>query len=112
MNAPRQTILMCPPDHFEVAYVINPWMEGQFAKTDNRLAQRQWQALQDASAPHAKVVLQPPQRGLPDLVFTANAGLVLGRKAIVSRFRSRERQGEEPHDHAWVAENGFETLAL
>lgn len=110
MNASRQTILMCPPDHFEVAYVINPWMEGHFANTDDRLAHRQWQALHDAIAPHAKIVLQPPQRGLPDLVFTANAGLVLGRKAIVSRFRSLERQGEEAHDHAWFAENGFEIL--
>lgn len=111
MNAPRQTILMCPPDHFEVAYVINPWMEGHFANTDDRLAHRQWQALHDAIVPYAKVVLQPPQRGFPDLVFTANAGLVLGKKAIVSRFRSHERQGEEPHDRAWFAENGFEILA-
>jgi N-dimethylarginine dimethylaminohydrolase len=110
MNALRQTILMCPPDHFEVAYVINPWMEGHFANTDDRLAHRQWQALHDAIVPHAKVVLQPPQRGLPDLVFTANAGLVLGRKAIVSRFRSHERQGEEIHDRAWFEENGFEVL--
>ncbi len=110
MNAPRQTILMCPPDHFEVAYVINPWMEGHFANTNDGLAHRQWQALHDAIVPHAKVALQPPQRGLPDLVFTANAGLVLGRKAIVSRFRSPERQGEEAHDDAWFAENGFEIL--
>jgi N-dimethylarginine dimethylaminohydrolase len=107
MNA-HQTILMCPPDHFEIAYVINPWMEGQFANTDDSLAHRQWQTLRDALEKHAKVLLQPPQLGLPDLVFTANAGLVLGKKAIVSRFRSTERQGEEPHDRAWFAENGFE----
>ena len=36
MNA-HQTILMCPPDHFEIAYVINPWMEGHFANTNNSL---------------------------------------------------------------------------
>lgn len=105
-----RTILMCPPDHFEVAYVINPWMEGHFTNTDDRLADRQWQALHDALAPHAKIVLQPPRRGLPDLVFTANAGLVLGKKAIVSRFRSVERQGEEAHDRAWFADNGFEIV--
>jgi N-dimethylarginine dimethylaminohydrolase len=105
-----QTILMCPPDHFEIAYVINPWMEGQFANTDDGLAHRQWKALRDAIEPHAKILLQPPQRGLPDLVFTANAGLVLDRKVIISRFRSVERQGEEPHDRAWFAENGFEIL--
>ena len=101
-------ILMCPPDHFGVAYVINPWMEGQFAKTDAALAKRQWQALHDAIGEYAEIVLQPPQPGLPDLVFTANAGLVLGNGIIVSRFRSVERQGEETHDRAWFAEHGFE----
>jgi N-dimethylarginine dimethylaminohydrolase len=110
MTALLQTILMCPPDHFEIAYVINPWMKGHFANTDDGLAHRQWHALHGVIAPHAKVLLQPPQRGLPDLVFTANAGLVLGKKVIVSRFRGLERQGEEVHDRAWFAENGFEIL--
>lgn len=110
MTSSPQTILMCPPDHFEIAYVINPWMEGQFANTDNALAYWQWKALHDAIAPHAKIVLLPPRHGLPDLVFTANAGLVLGRRVILSRFRSPERQGEEPHDRVWFAENGFEII--
>jgi N-dimethylarginine dimethylaminohydrolase len=35
---------------------------------------------------------------------------VLRRKVILSRFRSLERQGEEPHDRVWFAENGFEIL--
>ena len=35
MTSFPQTILMCSPDHFEVVYVINPWMEGQFANTDS-----------------------------------------------------------------------------
>jgi N-dimethylarginine dimethylaminohydrolase len=110
MNPQSQTILMCPPDHFGVAYVINPWMEGHFAKTDAGLAARQWQSLRDEIARHAKIALQPPQPGLPDLVFTANAGLVLGKKVIVSRFRSLERQGEEMHDRAWFAAHDFELL--
>jgi len=92
MTSFPQTILMCPPDHFEVAYVINPWMEGHFANTDDALAHRQWSGLRDAIERHAKLALEPAQRDLPDIVFTANAGLVLGRKAIVSRFRSAERR--------------------
>jgi N-dimethylarginine dimethylaminohydrolase len=101
---------MCPPDHFEVAYVINPWMEGQRAKTDNHLACKQWTDLREIIEQHANVVLEPPERQLPDMVFTANAGLVLGQKAIVSRFRSAERQGEEAHNRAWFDVNGFEVL--
>jgi len=110
MTSFRQTILMCPPDHFEVVYVINPWMEGQFANTDDALAHRQWNDLRSAIEQHAKLVLEPPQQDLPDIVFTANAGIVLGKKVIVSRFRSVERQGEEPHHRAWFAENGFKIL--
>jgi len=101
---------MCPPDHFEVAYVINPWMEGHRANTDGALAYKQWNDLRAIIEQYANVLLEPPQRRLPDMVFTANAGLVLGKKVIVSRFRSAERQGEEPHNHAWFAENGFEIL--
>ena len=110
MLAPSQIVLMCPPTYFGVTYVINPWMEGHFADTDRALAQQQWENLRDHIAQHVKVAIQPPQQGLPDIVFTANAGLVLNNKAIVSRFRSPERQGEEAHDHAWFADNGFDIM--
>jgi N-dimethylarginine dimethylaminohydrolase len=101
---------MCPPDHFEIAYVINPWMEGQFASTSAGLARQQWDDLRAIVEKHANVVLQPPQRDLPDIVFTANAGLVFRKKAIVSRFRSPERQGEEKHNRAWFTDSGFDIL--
>lgn len=110
MTSLPQTILMCPTDHFEVAYVINPWMEGQFAKTSATVAHEQWNCLRAAIESHATVVLEPPHRALPDIVFTANAGLVLGNKAIVSRFRSIERRGEESHHRAWFECAGFEIL--
>jgi N-dimethylarginine dimethylaminohydrolase len=101
---------MCPPDHFGVSYVINPWMEGHLKDTDRALARKQWQALHDAIAEHVPVVLQPAQPNLPDLVFTANAGIVRGKKAIVSRFHNVERQGEEPHDLACFKEHDFDIL--
>ncbi len=110
MTDKTQKILMCPPDHFGVNYVINPWMEGQIGTADLSYAKRQWQTLHDFIARQCEVVLQPPQSGLPDLVFTANAGLVLGNKAIVSRFRNTQRQGEEAHDRAWFAANNFDIL--
>jgi len=105
-----QKILMCPPDFFEVAYVINPWMEGNFAKTDEASAREQWLALRDALAKHAEIAIELPQRGLPDIVFTANAGLVSGDRVILSRFRSHERQGEEPFNRAWFTEHNFNIL--
>lgn len=102
---------MCAPDFFGVDYVINPWMENQIGKSDRILAKRQWENLRDALKPHAELVFQPPEPGLPDLVFTANAGLVVDGQVIVSRFRSKERQAEEPFDRAWFAKNSLTLLA-
>lgn len=107
---PRQKILMCAPDHFGVDYVINPWMEGNQGSADRILAWQQWANLKFELEKYADIALIPQQKGLPDQVFTANAGMVLGDAVVVSRFRDKERQGEEPPFRAWFAENGF-TLA-
>ena len=48
-----------------------------------------------------------PQPGLPDLVFTANAGLVFHATFLSSRFRHEVRAKESPHFDAWFAEHGF-----
>ncbi|MEP0918112.1 TIGR00300 family protein [Leptolyngbya sp. DQ-M1] len=100
-------ILMCAPDHYDVDYVINPWMEGNIHKSSRDRAVEQWQGLHHLIKEHAIVDLVPPQKGVPDMVFTANAGLVLGETAVLSRFYHKERQGEEPYFKAWFEENGF-----
>jgi len=98
---------MCPPDHYGVDYVINPWMQAQLGRTDRALAHRQWNALRQVLATEAEIAVVEAQPGLPDMVFTANAGMVHGNVAVVSRFRSPERQGEEPYFRAWFEHNGF-----
>jgi N-dimethylarginine dimethylaminohydrolase len=108
---PRQKILMCAPTYFGVDYVINPWMINGLGQTNNPLAQVQWDGLRHALTPHADLIVLDPQRNLPDMVFTANAGMVLGHRVIVSRFHVKERQGEEPFFHAWFLQNNFEILA-
>ncbi|WP_099240317.1 bifunctional arginine dihydrolase/ornithine cyclodeaminase [Synechococcus sp. BDU 130192] len=105
-------ILMCAPDHYEVDYVINPWMEGNVHKSSQAQAIEQWQALHQIIKEYAVVDLVPPAQGWPDMVFTANAGLVLGQKAILSRFYHPERQGEEPYFKQWFAENAFQVYEL
>ena len=104
--------LMCPPEFFEVAYVINPWMEGQVHAADRSLAIEQWLALHGLLSDSAEIISMPAVDGLPDLVFTANAGLVYGGKAIVSSFRFPERQGESPRFAAWFESHGFEAHQL
>jgi N-dimethylarginine dimethylaminohydrolase len=104
--------LMCAPDHFEVSYVINPWMEGNIALSRNDVAQKQWQALVRAISEVAQVDCVTAKPGLPDMVFTANAGLVLGNTFVLSRFRHAERQGEEAHFADWFASQGFRVKML
>jgi N-dimethylarginine dimethylaminohydrolase len=48
----------------------------------------------------AAVELVPPVPGLPDLVFTANAAVVLDRQALLARFRHPQRRREEGHFEA------------
>lgn len=99
--------LMCRPDHFEVAYEINTWMHTEVA-VDRDRAQQQWRDLvRTLEAAGAEIVLLDPQPGLPDLVFTANAGVVNGNQFVPARFRHPERQGETPHDIAWFEQHGF-----
>src|SRR5438552_3146182 len=59
-----------------------------------------------------QVDLMSPQPGLPDLVFTANAGLMFGRTFYSARFRYSERARESPVFDAWFAEHGFEVRHL
>jgi N-dimethylarginine dimethylaminohydrolase len=44
---------------------------------------------------------------LPDLVFTANAGLMFGQRFYSSRFRHEVRARETPYYDAWFAAHGF-----
>ncbi|MGF1489108.1 MAG: TIGR00300 family protein [Prochloraceae cyanobacterium] len=104
--------LMCAPDHYDVDYVINPWMEGNIHKSTRDRAVEQWQKLYHVIKDNAIVDLVPPAKGWPDMVFTANAGLVLDNKAVLSRFFHKERQGEEPHFKQWFEDNGFTVFEL
>ncbi|WP_199249338.1 TIGR00300 family protein [[Phormidium] sp. ETS-05] len=105
-------ILMCAPTHYDVDYVINPWMEGNIHKSSRDRAAEQWEGLYKILKEHAIVDLVEPQKGWPDMVFTANAGVVLGNVAVVSRFYHKERQGEEPYFKQWFEEQGFQVYEL
>jgi N-dimethylarginine dimethylaminohydrolase len=95
---------MCRPEHFAVSYAINPWMDPASWARDERAhlaAAREWRALHHRLLElGAAVELVPPAPGVPDLVFTANAGVVLDRQVLLARFRHPERRREEPHFEA------------
>ena len=95
-------ILMCRPKHFAVTYTINPWMDpAGWAAAGRSLtasARQEWERLHHALLGlGATVELVPPVPDLPDLVFTANAAVVMDRKALLARFRHPERRREQPY---------------
>jgi len=97
----KPTLLMTDAGHFEVSYVINPWMKPTAWSEDRdghfRAAQEASAALAQAlAAAGAEVIRGDGAPGLPDMVFPANAAIVLDRRALVARFRYPERRGEEP----------------
>ncbi len=96
--------LLCRPQHFAVSYAINPWMDPQSWMRDRRAhaaAEGEWAALHRKLLElGAMIELVKPVPGLPDLVFTANAAVVLDRQVLLARFRHPERQREQPHFEA------------
>jgi N-dimethylarginine dimethylaminohydrolase len=104
--------LMCPPHHFGVLYEINPWMHRQ-VRVEHDRARGQWQDLVDTlRAAGAEVVTMEPHPDVPDLVFTANAGIVNGGQFVPSHFRHPERQPETAIDEAWFAAHGWHVDGL
>ncbi len=105
-------ILMCQPTYYAVQYKINPWMDTHI-QPDTALAHRQWDNLLDQfKKTDVQVHLIDPQQGLPDMVFTANAGLVFNNIFIVSRFRYPQRQKEADFFLSWFKERDYEIKKL
>lgn len=104
--------LLCPPDHYEVTYVINPWMEGNIHRSTREIAETQWQGLVSLLEKLGSIERINAPAGLPDMVFAANAGLVVGKKVLLSRFMHRERRGEEMPFKKWFKKQGFELFEL
>jgi len=106
-------LLMCRPDHFGIYYEINPWMDRR-RPADKATAVRQWEALHQLLTEELEVQVEllPSVPGLPDLCFTANAGLVVGDLFVSSRFRYAERVAETPHATGWFRERGYRIVSV
>ena len=107
---PHGRWLLCPPYFYDVKYEINAWMSVERTPQGNE-ALEQWKKLH-----HTLIRLGcwihyvDPIKEQPDMVFTANAGLVKDNKVVLAKFRHSERQGEEPALKKWFTELGYEVL--
>lgn len=103
--------VMTRPTHFTVEYAINPWMDTS-TPVDVERAIDQWETLRDTyrGLGHS-VDLVDPVPGLPDMVYAANAGLIVNGTAIVARFKHAEREGESVAYAAWMDQRGHSPVS-
>ena len=103
---------MCPPYYYGIQYEINAWMNRN-PQADHGIALLQWsqlaQVLEDAGA---TIELLPPHDGLPDYVFTANAGLVFRNRIVLSYSCSEQRRDEQSYTRQWFEKRGFQVADL
>jgi N-dimethylarginine dimethylaminohydrolase len=103
---------MCTPDYYGIEYEINPWMNVSVGSSPAE-SLRQWLGLKETlESLGVRVETIEPVSGLPDLVFTANAGLVYQKVVILSRFRHGVRQKEAPHFRGWFEGHGFQVVEM
>ena len=103
----RPTYLMCPPEFYDVDYVINPWMAGNLHRPSRDKAFAQWRNLYQNLQRIADVRLLHARAGSPDMVFVAHAALIHHGIAAISSFTHPQRQTEEPHLRRWLQDAGF-----
>ena len=110
--------VMVRPDHFRVAYVINPFMDPT-DQPDHARAMEQWEQLVGTNESLGGRVDALAQRAdAPDMVYAMNLGLALVRPttdgagrphAVMSHMRYAERRMETTSAQPFFADLGFTT---
>ena len=108
----NHSVLMSSPEYFKVEYSINPWMVAG-VEVDLDLAKKQWNNLKESiESAGATVEVVPPNEQLPDLVFTANSGIINGKDVLIANFKYEERRREEEVFANWFKENGYNVARI
>lgn len=106
-SATNRRYAMTAPEYFTVEYAINPWMDTS-TRVDTALALAQWTTLRRVYTDLGHTVdLVTPRHGLPDMVYAANGGLLVGDTAVVARFAYPQRTGEADAYAEWMAAAGY-----
>ncbi len=106
----NQEILMCRPDYFRIAYLINPYMKMSSQPDPEKLAPEYAAIVAAHEALGRKVHFIDPDPAWPDMVYTANTALIRGKKAVLANL-PKERAGEVKLADQWLQSHGFETFA-
>ncbi len=98
---------MCPPQFYDVRYVINPWMAGNLHRPSRDHAFMQWRTLYEHLHAHADIRILAAHPECPDMTFVAHAAVVQHGVAALSSFAHAERRAEKAHLERWLADAGF-----
>lgn len=99
--------VMSAPTFFGVEYAINPWMDPA-APVDTAAALTQWRTLRDTYRRWGHTVDEvEPVPGLPDMVYAANAALIVGGTAVIARFKHHQRAAESAVYARWLGRHGY-----
>ncbi len=111
-------VLMCPPDHYQVLSVKNPYMGANVGGVDIEKAKRQWSDLKAAfEAAGCPVSTVPATPGLEDMVFAANQSFAGTRPdgekvALLSAMRHASRRPEVEGFVDWYKASGYRVARL
>ncbi|MFI6726000.1 arginine deiminase-related protein [Streptomyces sp. R-74717] len=102
-------LLVSDASHFRVDYEINPYMDTTI-QPDTEATLAEHQAIVAAHlAAGRKVEYLPSAPQCPDMVFTANAAVVRGDRAVLG-CPPPQRKAEIPYFQEWLADRGFEVI--
>ncbi|MER6447532.1 amidinotransferase [Streptomyces venezuelae] len=102
-------LLVSDAIHFRVDYEINPYMDTG-VQPDTAAALAEHQAIVAAHlAAGRKVEYVPSAPECPDMVFTANAAVVRGHRAVLGRPPA-QRAAEIPYFREWLSGRGYEVV--
>lgn len=108
----KPTFLLCRPTYFEVTYEINPWMH-RSDPVDPKRARAEFENLVATYRTlGCRLQFMKPVKGLPDMVFTANGGVVHGKRVLVAQFKNKERQPETPYFADVFRACGYRTVLM
>jgi N-dimethylarginine dimethylaminohydrolase len=107
----KRTYLLCRPEHFDVEYAINAWMDTA-VPVDNALAVKQWDVLREALLDLGhEVRLLTPRVGLPDMVFAANGAFAVDGTVYGARFKHPQRAAEAAEHREFYEADGWNFVA-
>jgi len=111
MNKIVKKILMCEPKFYEINYVINPWMK--IGSVNKKGAFKQWENLLNIYQKLGiKVEVIEPKKELPDMVFTADQGIVYKDEVLLSSFCYWQRRKENQVFEKWFEKSSYKIRRL